>query len=233
MRRTERRGQFFASGQVGNCRGGPAGPFSAGVKESWNDIEKALNNDTLEENDKATLEAFLRVEPPPSKNPAFHARFADAKQRIRHRLGQGSRCSRLDRPDAGGALGGPGRWHQPHGGPQGARCKKIAHHPRPTGGIEPAHRHHQGRGSPGKSRLLARDGVRKGSGRWWKIVRQVAPGIVSDRVATRERRRYHTLGKQGRSGEETPVPGTHFLGSPFRVIPPGLRLFRYPLPPST
>ena len=55
------------------------------MKASWNDIEKALNSDTLEENDKATLEAFLRIEPPP-RNPASHARFADAKQHIRHRL---------------------------------------------------------------------------------------------------------------------------------------------------
>lgn len=56
------------------------------MKATWNDIEVALNSDTLEEKDKATLEAYSRVEPPPSHNPAFHARFNDAKQRIRHRL---------------------------------------------------------------------------------------------------------------------------------------------------
>jgi uncharacterized protein (TIGR02391 family) len=56
------------------------------MKATWHDIEVALNTDTLEEKDKATLQAFLRVEPPPSNNPTFHARFNDAKHRIRHRL---------------------------------------------------------------------------------------------------------------------------------------------------
>lgn len=53
---------------------------------SWDDIEKALNAGTLEDQDRETLAAFQRVEPPSSSNPAFHARFADAKERIRHRL---------------------------------------------------------------------------------------------------------------------------------------------------
>lgn len=52
----------------------------------WNDIEKVLNAGTLEAQDRETLRAFARVEPPPSRNPAFHERFRDAKERIRHRL---------------------------------------------------------------------------------------------------------------------------------------------------
>lgn len=53
---------------------------------TWHDIEKALNAGNLEEQDRETLERFARVEPPPSANPSFHARFHDAKERIRHRL---------------------------------------------------------------------------------------------------------------------------------------------------
>ncbi len=81
------------------------------MKASWDDIEKALNNDTLEENNKATLEAFLRVEPPPSKNPAFHARFADAKQRIRHRLLELTAAEGMPLAPAGpDGAGDSGRW---------------------------------------------------------------------------------------------------------------------------
>lgn len=53
---------------------------------TWHDIERALNAGNLEEQDRETLENFARVEPPSSNNPSFHARFHDAKERIRHRL---------------------------------------------------------------------------------------------------------------------------------------------------
>jgi hypothetical protein len=49
---------------------------------NWNDIEVALLKSTIESLDKATLEAFTQVEPPPSQNPAFHIRFQQAQQRI-------------------------------------------------------------------------------------------------------------------------------------------------------
>lgn len=61
------------------------GPTS-GMAASWDDIEIALNNRTLEQKDRATLEAFSRVEPPPSTNPSFRARFDHAMERIRRRL---------------------------------------------------------------------------------------------------------------------------------------------------
>jgi hypothetical protein len=55
---------------------------------TWNDIEITLNQGTLEDQDRATLEAFSRVEPPPPQNPAFHLRFQQAQERIRRRLAQ-------------------------------------------------------------------------------------------------------------------------------------------------
>ena len=58
------------------------------MKATWGDIETALVEDSLESKDKATLEAFWRVEPPPSTNPAFHFRFQQAKERIRRCLDQ-------------------------------------------------------------------------------------------------------------------------------------------------
>ena len=58
------------------------------MNATWGDIETALNQNSLEGKDKATLEAFWRVEPPPSTNPAFHFRFQQAKERIRRRLDQ-------------------------------------------------------------------------------------------------------------------------------------------------
>ena len=53
---------------------------------TWFDIEAVL--DTLEEQDKTTLEKFARVQPPPSPNPSFHRRFDHAQERIRRRLSQ-------------------------------------------------------------------------------------------------------------------------------------------------
>jgi len=57
-------------------------------KAKWNDIEVCLNLDTLEDQDKETLLAFSRVEPPPSTNPTFHFRFKSAQDRIQNRLRQ-------------------------------------------------------------------------------------------------------------------------------------------------
>lgn len=49
---------------------------------TWDDIEKALNSGTIEQLDKATLEAFAAVEPRPSGNPSYHLRFEQAQLRI-------------------------------------------------------------------------------------------------------------------------------------------------------
>jgi uncharacterized protein (TIGR02391 family) len=79
------------------------------MKATWNDIERALNSGTLEEKDEDMLRAFLRVEPPPSNNPSFHARFRDAKERIRHRL---SEFTAVPAKSTGGVatVGEAGRW---------------------------------------------------------------------------------------------------------------------------
>ena len=53
---------------------------------TWSDIEPVL--DKLEQLDKATLEAFASVMPPPSDNPSFRHRFDQAQLRIRRRLDQ-------------------------------------------------------------------------------------------------------------------------------------------------
>ena len=53
---------------------------------TWFDIEPLV--DKLEELDKATLESFARVMPPPSQNPAFHHKFDHAHKRILRRLQQ-------------------------------------------------------------------------------------------------------------------------------------------------
>lgn len=79
------------------------------MKATWDDIEKALNSDTLEASDRITLEAFLRVEPPPSKNPAFHVRFTDAKERIRHRLRELAEAQ-ISPPAGSEGAGDSGRW---------------------------------------------------------------------------------------------------------------------------
>lgn len=49
---------------------------------TWDDIEKALAKGTIEQLDKATLEAFAAVEPRASGNPAYHLRFEQAQLRI-------------------------------------------------------------------------------------------------------------------------------------------------------
>lgn len=46
------------------------------MEAKWNGIEKVLNAGTLEDQDRETLRAFAKVEPPPSRNPAFHDRGA-------------------------------------------------------------------------------------------------------------------------------------------------------------
>ena len=53
---------------------------------TWGDIELCLNQCTLEDQEIETLEAFSRVSPPPSNNPAFHFRFQNAQDRIRKRI---------------------------------------------------------------------------------------------------------------------------------------------------
>lgn len=54
--------------------------------KTWFDIEPLL--DRIETLDKATLEEFANVQPPPSQNPAFHHKFDHAIQRIRNRLSE-------------------------------------------------------------------------------------------------------------------------------------------------
>lgn len=49
---------------------------------TWDDIENALSSGTIEQLNKATLEAFAAVEPRPSGNPAYHLRFEQAQLRI-------------------------------------------------------------------------------------------------------------------------------------------------------
>ena|SRR5437773_591186 len=53
---------------------------------TWSDIERNMNN--LEELDRATLEAFARVPPLPSANPAYHQTYESAMRRIQRRLQQ-------------------------------------------------------------------------------------------------------------------------------------------------
>jgi hypothetical protein len=54
--------------------------------KTWFDIELLL--DKIESLDKATLESFSIVAPPPSQNPAFHQKFNHTHQRILRRLNQ-------------------------------------------------------------------------------------------------------------------------------------------------
>jgi hypothetical protein len=53
---------------------------------SWHDIEVALNSDSIESFEKAKLEALAKVEPQPSLNPSYHARFEQAQRRIARAL---------------------------------------------------------------------------------------------------------------------------------------------------
>lgn len=50
--------------------------------KKWNDIEQVLQLGSIEELDKETLLAFLKVEAEPSKNPAYHVRYKQAQERI-------------------------------------------------------------------------------------------------------------------------------------------------------
>ena len=52
--------------------------------KTWFDLEPLL--DKIETLDKATLEEFSIIQPPPSQNPAFHHIFDHAMQRIWNRL---------------------------------------------------------------------------------------------------------------------------------------------------
>lgn len=52
----------------------------------WKDIERALADQSLETLDTETLRSFAQVEPSPSDNPAYHARYNAAMARIRHLL---------------------------------------------------------------------------------------------------------------------------------------------------
>ena len=54
--------------------------------KTWFDLEPLL--DKIETLDKATIEEFSIIQPPPSQNPAFHHKFDHAIQRILHRLQQ-------------------------------------------------------------------------------------------------------------------------------------------------
>lgn len=67
----------------------PESPTAISNAATWNDIEKNLNDLDLVETE--TLRAFSKVSPPGSQNPAFNARFADAKQQIRDILQERSK----------------------------------------------------------------------------------------------------------------------------------------------
>lgn len=56
------------------------------IMTTWFDIEPLI--DQIESLDKETLEAFSRVTPPPSQNPAFHHKFDHTKERILRQLNQ-------------------------------------------------------------------------------------------------------------------------------------------------
>lgn len=53
---------------------------------SWNDIEQAVKNDTIESLDKETLEEYLKVVPPVFNNPGLIAQVHFARQRMQKRL---------------------------------------------------------------------------------------------------------------------------------------------------
>ncbi len=55
---------------------------------SWNDIENAIKNSTIESLDKAKLEEFSKVAPPNFQNPGLIANYQNAQQRILRRLAQ-------------------------------------------------------------------------------------------------------------------------------------------------
>ena len=52
--------------------------------KTWDDLVPLL--DSIETLDKATLEEFAIIQPPASKNPAFHHQFDRAMQRIQNSL---------------------------------------------------------------------------------------------------------------------------------------------------
>ena len=54
--------------------------------KTWFDLEPLL--DKIDTFDKATLESFANIIPPPSQNTAFHHKFDHAKQHILRRLQQ-------------------------------------------------------------------------------------------------------------------------------------------------
>lgn len=56
------------------------------MKKSWHDIEVALCEGAIETLDKETLLEFARVEPMPSQNPAYYARYKQAQNRIARAL---------------------------------------------------------------------------------------------------------------------------------------------------
>lgn len=72
---------------------------------TWNDIERSLNSQTLDDLDLETLEAFARVEPPPSGNPTFHLRFQDAKQRIYRLIDERRRAGVVKQPGLVASIG--------------------------------------------------------------------------------------------------------------------------------
>ena len=54
--------------------------------KNWFDLEPLL--DKIETLDKATLEEFSIIQPPPSQNPNFHHKFDRAIQRVHRKLEQ-------------------------------------------------------------------------------------------------------------------------------------------------
>lgn len=61
-------------------------PHVREIMKTWFDIEPFL--DSIETLDKASLEEFANVLPPPSQNRAFHHKFDHTKQQILRRLEQ-------------------------------------------------------------------------------------------------------------------------------------------------
>jgi len=56
------------------------------MKATWHDIERCLNDGTLEDQSQEALEAFSKAEPLPSSNPLYHFRYQQAQDRIRRAL---------------------------------------------------------------------------------------------------------------------------------------------------
>ena len=61
-----------------------------GVTENWQEVDQAIKNGSLFKADLKTLERYLQFvsNPPPSDNPAFHAKLSQAAGTIRHLISE-------------------------------------------------------------------------------------------------------------------------------------------------